>query len=64
MTRPVAVLVATTVLLAILEGVLPVAAHVPPGTYGVVGAIGCVVLVVVAKLLGKLWLQRPERTDE
>lgn len=57
--------------LAILLGlfvVVEIALHashgVPPGTWAVFGVVGCAVLIVVAKALGKAALQRPEPPDE
>lgn len=34
--------------------------HMAPGFQAVYGLIGCVLIVVVAKWLGRWWLQRPE----
>jgi hypothetical protein len=54
-------------LLALLVGVevaLHAAHGVPPGTWGVFGALGCALIVVLSKRLGKAWLQRPEPPDE
>lgn len=31
-----------------------------PGFYALFGFLSCLVIVVVSKLLGKYWLQRPE----
>lgn len=64
MTRLTGTLIALTALLTILEVALPSAAHLPPGTSGVFGIVGCLLLIVVSKLLGKAWLQRGEDHDE
>jgi hypothetical protein len=64
MTRLTGTLIAFTALLTILEVVLPSVAPVPPGTSGVFGIVGCLLLIAVSKLLGKAWLQRPEDHDE
>jgi hypothetical protein len=34
--------------------------HATPGVQALYGLAGCVAIVVVAKWLGQLWLQRPE----
>lgn len=38
--------------------------HGLPAFFAVYGALGCAVLVLVSKALGKLWLQRPEADDD
>lgn len=38
--------------------------HRLPAFHAVYGAVGCVLLVVVSKALGKFWLQRPEGRDD
>jgi hypothetical protein len=55
-------LAAAVALAVLLELVLPrgASAHAPIGFYALYGFAGCVVLVVVAKRLGKLGLQAPE----
>lgn len=35
-----------------------------PGEHALLGAAGCVAIVVVSKALGKRWLQRAESLDE
>ena len=35
--------------------------HLVPGFDLVYGVVGCVVIVVGSKALGKIWVQRPER---
>jgi hypothetical protein len=50
--------------LVVVEVVLHASHGVPPGTWGVFGALGCAVLIVVSKALGKAGLQRPEPPDE
>lgn len=64
MTRLAGALLALTALLAILEAALPSAAHVPPGTQGLFGVLGCVLLILVSKLLALIGLQRPEDRHE
>jgi hypothetical protein len=39
-------------------------AELPPGAVTVLGFVGCVLIIVVSKWLGKVWLQRPEDGDE
>jgi hypothetical protein len=36
----------------------------PAGLAALAGAVGCVLIVVASKALGKAWLQRPEPDDE
>lgn len=55
--RLAALLSGLTALLAGLEIALPAPGHWPPGTTGMLGVAGCVLIVVVAKLLGKAGLQ-------
>ena len=38
--------------------------HVLPGFDLAFGIIGCVVLVLVAKAIGQIWLQRPETDND
>lgn len=38
--------------------------HHVPGAPALVGAVGCVAIVVVSKALGTWWLQRPAPSDE
>lgn len=38
--------------------------HRAPAFHAVYGVVGCVLLVVVSKALGKFWLQRPEGRDD
>lgn len=38
--------------------------HRLPAFHAVYGVVGCVLIVVVSKALGKFWLQRPEPGDE
>jgi len=38
--------------------------HRLPAFHAAYGLAGCVLLVAVAKALGKLWLQRPEEPDD
>jgi hypothetical protein len=37
--------------------------HSTPGFQAAYGVVGCIAIVIVAKGLGKAWLQRPERDD-
>ncbi|MBI2218998.1 MAG: hypothetical protein HYU51_17060 [Candidatus Rokubacteria bacterium] len=62
--RAIAVLVVVTALLAVAEVVLVAGPHYPRGVFAVFGLLGCVTIVVVSKLLGKIWLQRPAPSDE
>lgn len=62
--KPALVLAALVGVLVAVEVALDAAHGVPPGTWGVFGAVGCAVIVVVSKRLGKAWLQRPEPPDE
>jgi hypothetical protein len=64
MTWALLVLAANTVALVVLERVLLPPGPVPLGAFAVVGVIGCLVIVAVAKLIGKRWLQRPESWDD
>jgi len=63
-TRPAAALLALTALLALLEMALPSVGYAPPGTSGALGVVGCLLLIGVAKLLGKAWVERPEDHDD
>jgi len=38
--------------------------HRTPAFHAVFGVVGCVLIVVVSKALGKFWLQRPEERFE
>ena len=38
--------------------------HLLPGFDLVFGLIGCVVLVLVSKAIGQIWLQRPETEND
>ena len=38
--------------------------HILPGFDLVFGLIGCVVLVLVSKAIGQIWLQRPETEND
>lgn len=38
--------------------------HRVPGFQAVYGLLGCVLIVIVSKALGKFWLQRPEGGDD
>ncbi|MFQ5898353.1 MAG: hypothetical protein ACE5JN_08915 [Candidatus Methylomirabilia bacterium] len=38
--------------------------HRTPAFHAVYGVVGCVLIVVVSKALGKFWLQRPEARDD
>lgn len=38
--------------------------HHVPGYAAAIGLGGCVVVVLLSKRLGTLWLQRPEREDD
>lgn len=37
--------------------------HRTPAFHAAYGLVGCVLIIVVAKALGKYWLQRPEGDD-
>ncbi len=62
MSRPVPALVALAALLGLVES-LAGAIVVVPGVFAAGGFLGCVVIVVVSKALGKWWLQRGEPDD-
>lgn len=64
MIRALALVMTLTALAVLVEWAVPHDAHVPRGTSALLGLVGCVVIVVVAKLSGKLWLERPEPPDE
>lgn len=38
--------------------------HRSPAFHAVYGVVGCVLIVVASKALGKAWLQRPEGRDD
>ncbi|MFQ5520637.1 MAG: hypothetical protein ACE5FK_04505 [Candidatus Methylomirabilia bacterium] len=38
--------------------------HRLPAFHAVYGVVGCALIVIVSKVLGKLWLQRPEAGDD
>ena len=63
MIRATLGLVTLTTLLIGLERMLLPSGPLPLGTFALGGVLGCVGIVVVAKLIGKLWLQRPETWD-
>lgn len=50
--------------LVVMEVVLHASHGLPPGAWGVFGALGCAVLIIVSKALGKAGLQHPEPPDE
>jgi len=50
-------------LLAATDALLPWW-HRAPAFHAVYGVVGCVLIVVVSKALGKVWLQRPEGRDD
>lgn len=54
---------AVGLLLPAVEATLPWW-HRLPVFHGAYGLVGCVLLVIVAKALGKFWLQRPETGDD
>jgi hypothetical protein len=54
---PLALLMAA---LGALEFWLVPAPHLAPGAFALGGLLGCVLLVVVSKALGRAWLQRPD----
>jgi hypothetical protein len=62
MTRALGLTLLFIALGAVLEWGLGV--HHVPGGPALIGAVGCVAIVVVSKALGKWWLQRPELSDE
>lgn len=64
MRTPLAAVVALTAALVLLEAVLPLDAHVSPGTFAGFSVLGCLALVAGAKWLGKHGLQEPEPPDE
>jgi hypothetical protein len=55
-----------TLLVVALGSAVEWALGVPhlPGGHALLGAAGCVAIVVVSKALGTWWLQRPEPADE
>lgn len=52
------------IVLVVGEVVLHASHGLPPATWGVFGALGCAVLIVVSKALGKAWLQHAEPPDD
>lgn len=64
MTRVLAALGVIAGVLIAVEAAMVRDAHYAPGTFAALGLVGCAVIVVVSKLLGKAWLQRPEPPDE
>lgn len=64
MTSALAASVALTLGLAAVEALLRGDGHLPPGTVGLFGIVGCVAIVLAAKRLGKAWLQRREPPDD
>lgn len=61
--RAISLLALSVAALAGLEVWLVPTPHVPPSTFAVGGLVGCGLIVVVSKALGKAWLQRPDADD-
>jgi predicted Co/Zn/Cd cation transporter (cation efflux family) len=59
-TRALLLLVVVMAALAALGWWLDGGGHLSPGVFALGGLAGCVLLVVVSKALGKVWLQRPD----
>ncbi|MGH7392294.1 MAG: hypothetical protein ACREM3_22975 [Candidatus Rokuibacteriota bacterium] len=64
MMKPLAALCGLAILLVALEIALVPEPHHGRGAFAVIGLVGCVTIVLVSKLLGKAWLQRPEPRGE
>jgi hypothetical protein len=56
-------LLALLVALVVADLALNAGGHVPAGTSAVFGVAGCAAIVLVAKWVSKLGLQRPEPPD-
>ncbi|HSE94184.1 MAG TPA: hypothetical protein VLF19_12820 [Methylomirabilota bacterium] len=63
MMRVLAALSGLLILLVALEIALVPEPHRVRGAFAVIGLVSCVTIVLVSKLLGKVWLQRPEPRD-